>query len=59
MARCPYLDYIDHGGWGNSDDEYVCKLCHKRMPVYDSQVKYVCNAEYGEEYRKCRIYQDA
>ena len=28
MARCPYLDYIDHGGWGNSDDEYVCKLCH-------------------------------
>lgn len=46
MARCPYLDYEDHGGWGNSDDEYVCKLCYKHMPVWDSQVKYICNAAY-------------
>lgn len=59
MARCPYLDYEDHDGWGNSDDEYVCKLCYKHMPVWDSQVKYTCNAEYGDEYKKCPVYQNS
>lgn len=58
MSRCSYLDYESHGFWGNSDDEYICKLCGKHMPVYDAQVKYVCNAEYGDEYKKCPIYKE-
>ena len=57
MARCPYLDYDSHGFFGNSDDEYICTLCHKHMGVDDPQVKFTCKADYGDEYKKCRVYQ--
>ena len=51
MARCYYLDYI-------SNDEYVCKLCGKHFSTSDPQVKYTCNPDYGEEYKKCPVYQN-
>ena len=59
MASCPYLDYESRSIFGNSDDLYICKLCYKQMHVWDPQVKYTCNAEYGDEYEKCPVYQNS
>ena len=59
MARCYYLDYISKGFLSSYDnDEYVCKLCGKRFATNDPQVKYTCNPDYGEEYKKCPVYRD-
>lgn len=59
MARCYYLDYISKGFLSSySNDEYVCKLCGKRFAINDPQVKYTCNPDYGEEYKKCPVYQN-
>ena len=59
MARCYYLDYISKGFLTNYDnDEYVCKLCGKHFATNDPQVKYTCNPDYGEEYKKCPVYQN-
>lgn len=57
MARCPYLDYESHGILFGSE-EFICKLCGKHMDVDDPQVKYTCKVDYGEEYKKCRVYKD-
>lgn len=58
MARCYYLDYISKGFLSSySNDEYVCKLCGKHFSTSDPQVKYTCNPDYGEEYKKCPVYQ--
>ncbi|MBR2591312.1 MAG: hypothetical protein IKE65_10415 [Clostridia bacterium] len=59
MSRCPFLDYESNSLFGNSSDEYICKECGKHMPVDSSEVKYVCKAEYGDEYKKCHIYQNS
>lgn len=58
MARCYYLDYISRGFFSSSNDTYVCKLCNKQFAADDLQVKYTCNAEYAEEYKKCPIYKN-
>lgn len=57
MARCYYLEYESHGFISTANDRYICKLCGKSFPVNDPQVKYTCNPEFGEEYRKCPVYQ--
>lgn len=57
MARCYYLGYESTNWLSRSQDEYICEKCGKRFSVYDSHVKYVCDAEYGEEYKKCPIYK--
>lgn len=57
MARCPYLDYESHNIFGNSDDEYICKVCGKHMRVDDLTVKFTCKPDYGEKYRDCPIYK--
>ena len=54
MARCYYLDY-ESTSWLSGN--HICKLCGKRMDSDSPQVKYTCNAEYGDEYKKCPIYQ--
>lgn len=54
MARCYYLDY-ESTGWLSGN--HICTLCGKRMDSDSPQVKYTCNAEYGDEYKKCPIYQ--
>ncbi|MBO4787479.1 MAG: hypothetical protein J5531_01105 [Lachnospiraceae bacterium] len=59
MARCPYLDYESGSYLHSAYDKYICKACRKEMDKDDSQVKYVCKAEYGEEYKNCPIYKDA
>lgn len=59
MARCYYLDYISKGFLSSySNDEYVCKLCGKHFSTSDPQVKYTCNPDYDEEYKKCPVYQN-
>lgn len=59
MARCYYLDYENKGFLSSyGSDEYVCKLCGKHFATNDPQVKYTCNADYGEEYQKCPVYRD-
>lgn len=58
MSRCSYLDYISRGLFSSSNDTYICKLCKKEFPVDDLQVKYICKAEYGDEYEKCPVYKD-
>lgn len=58
MAQCYYLDYKSNSLFGNSNDKYYCKLCGKQFDVNDPQVKYTCKPEYGEEYKKCPVYQD-
>ncbi len=58
MARCYYLEYISRGLFSSANDKWICKLCRKEFPVDDLQVKYVCNAERGEEYRNCPVYRD-
>ena len=58
MARCPYLDYESNSFFGNSSDNYICKLCGRKMNVNDSQVKYTCNPSYGDNYKDCYIYKD-
>lgn len=57
MARCPKLDFEDHGGIFMTHDKYICKLTGLKMDVDATKVKFVCNAEYGEEYEKCPVYQ--
>ena len=58
MSRCPFLYYESHSLFGNADDEYICKECHKRMPVDASEVKYVCKGDY-DAYKRCPIYQNS
>ena len=59
MSRCSYLDYESNNPISNSDDKYICKLCGQKMDVDSSKDKYTCNAEYGDEYKKCPIYQNS
>lgn len=54
VARCPYLEY--DGGRFFSYDDYYCKLCKKGLS--ESEVKYKCNPDYGEDYKNCQIYKD-
>lgn len=54
MARCYYLDY-ESTGWLSGN--HICTLCGKRMDSDSAQVKYTCDAAYGDEYKKCPIYQ--
>lgn len=58
MARCSYLDYESNSAFGNANDKYVCRLCGKRFEVNDPQMKYTCNADYGDEYEKCPVFRD-
>lgn len=58
MARCSYLDYESNSYFGNSSDKYICRLCGKCFDVDSPQVKYTCNADYGDEYEKCPVYKD-
>lgn len=58
MARCPKLDYDGRTLFGNSNDKFICTLTGVEMDVDSTKVKYVCKAEYGEEYEKCPIYRD-
>lgn len=55
MARCPHLEFDDHGLY--SDSKFICKLCGQAMDVDDTRVKYTCKPDYGEEYKKCPVYQ--
>lgn len=57
MARCYYLDYQSNALFSRANDKYICKLCGRQFDVNDPQVKFTCNAEYGEEYKECPIYQ--
>lgn len=57
MARCYYLDYKSTNCLSRSGDEWTCTKCGKRFGPYDTQVKYTCNAEYGNEFEKCPIYR--
>ena len=52
MARCPKLDFENHGGISMIDDKYICTLTGMKMDVDNNKVKFFCNAEYGEEYEK-------
>ena len=58
MSRCPYLDYESNSFFGNSSDKYICKECGRQVDVDDSRVKYTCNAEYGDNYKECPIYNN-
>lgn len=58
MARCPYLDYKSNSFWGNSSDKYICRLTSQQMDVDDSKVKYTCNADNDDMYKKCQIYKE-
>ncbi len=55
MARCPYLDYRS-GGVLFSQGDYYCELCRKTLS--ESEVKYKCKTDYGEDYESCPIYKD-
>ena len=57
MARCPKLDFENHGGISMVHDKYICKLTGLKMDVDSTKVRFVCNVEYGEEYEKCPVYQ--
>lgn len=59
MARCPYLDFESHSYIWTADDKYICKECGREMDTDSSQVKYTCNAEYGEHYKDCPIYKNS
>lgn len=55
MARCPYLEFDDHGPYW--DSKFICKLSGKIMNTYDSQVKNTCKVDYGENYKNCAVYK--
>ena len=57
MARCPKLDFESNTFW--NDCKYICTECGKQMHPDDSQVKYVCNPEYGYEYENCPVYKNS
>ena len=57
MARCPFLDYESNSWFGNSSDKFICKCTGEKMDVDDSQVKYTCKTDYGEDYKQCPTYQ--
>lgn len=57
VSRCYYLEFKNNG-WLINDDKYYCKLCGKEFSVNDPQIKYTCNANNGEEYKKCPVYRD-
>lgn len=59
MARCPYLEYKDGTGGFFSECEYYCRECGRHFYASDSQLKYTCDAEYGDNYKRCEIYQNA
>lgn len=59
MARCPYLEYDSDRGGFFGECEYHCRECGKHFYASDSQLKYTCDAEYGEEYKKCSVYQNS
>lgn len=58
MARCPKLDFENHGGISMIDDKYICTLTGMKMDVDNNKVKFFCNAEYGKEYEECPVYQN-
>ena len=55
MARCYYLDY--ESGSFFSDGVYRCKLSGQEFSFDSAQVKFTCNAEYGEKYKSCPVYK--
>ncbi len=55
MARCPYLEYESRGALF-SQGNYYCDLCKKCLS--DSEVKYKCNPDYGEDYKNCPVYKN-
>lgn len=55
MARCPYLDYESRGALFSQGD-YFCKLCRKILS--ESEAKYKCKADYGDEYKNCPVYKN-
>ena len=57
MARCPRLDYESNSLFGNSNDKYICKVTGEKMHVDDPKVKTLCKVEYGENFKRCPIYQ--
>lgn len=58
MSRCPNLDYAYIMVGIGADLSYRCKLSGQIFESYDPKVKYVCDAEYGDEYKQCSIYRD-
>lgn len=56
MADCPRVKFDGSSTW-YSDCHYICSFTGASMDVDDPKVKCMCKAEYGEEYRKCPIYQ--
>lgn len=58
MSRCPYLDYEGHSFFGNSDDEYICKLTGRHFDVNSPVVKYTCKGDY-DAYYDCQIYKNS
>lgn len=60
MSRCTYLEFVGSGNpFSSTDNDYVCKLSGQTMDLYSSKVKYTCSADYGDEYKKCCVYQNS
>jgi hypothetical protein len=57
MARCLKLEYVEGTGGCFDDCKYRCTLCGKVLKASDSQLKYVCDAEYGNKYEDCEVYK--
>ena len=55
MARCPYLGWEERGLFASQCD-YYCEICKKYLS--DSEVKYKCKVDYGENYKDCPIYKN-
>lgn len=58
MSRCYYLDYISNSLWGNSKDIYICKLSGKQMYSDSEEIKYKCNSDFDDEYKKCPVFRE-
>ncbi len=58
MSRCPNLKLAHMMNGIFNNPIYFCSLSEQKIESYDPKVKYVCDAEYGEEYKQCPIYQD-
>ncbi len=58
MAKCPYLNSESSGTFFVGTITYMCRLCGQKMEEDDPKIKYTCYPEYGDEYKKCPIYQE-
>ena len=56
MARCPYLKY-ESTGFFASQGKYYCDECKKQLS--DSEVRYKCDVDYGENYKDCPVYRNS